>query len=102
MSEVLTPVLYQLGIGGIGGLIAGYAIKKLSKLIAVIVGIFILALIYLSYIGVISINYTELSNQVSKLIGLTGEAGNLITPIVSHLPFAASFIVGFVIGFKKG
>ena len=32
MSEILTPVVYQLGLGGIGGFIVGYAIKKIVKI----------------------------------------------------------------------
>jgi uncharacterized membrane protein (Fun14 family) len=44
--SAITPLIYQVGIGGIGGFIAGYAFKKLLKIVAVIVGLFILALIY--------------------------------------------------------
>ena len=32
MSEVVSPLVFQLGVEGIGGFIVGYALKKLSKL----------------------------------------------------------------------
>jgi uncharacterized membrane protein (Fun14 family) len=43
----IIPLTYQVGVGGVGGFIAGYASKKLLKIVALIVGLFILALIYL-------------------------------------------------------
>jgi uncharacterized membrane protein (Fun14 family) len=35
MSEVISPLVFQLGLGGIGGFVVGYALKKLSKLILI-------------------------------------------------------------------
>ena len=47
MSEtpsILTPLIAQLGVGGVGGLCVGYAVKKVAKVVAVIVGLFFLGL----------------------------------------------------------
>lgn len=60
MSEVFPQLGYQLGIGGVGGSIVGYAPKKLSKLMAIIVGLALIGLVYLNVKGVISINYDAL------------------------------------------
>ena len=30
MSEIITPVVYQLGLGGVGGFIVGFALKKIT------------------------------------------------------------------------
>ncbi|MGA3192400.1 MAG: FUN14 domain-containing protein [Candidatus Bathyarchaeia archaeon] len=60
MSEVVSPLVFQLGVGGVGGFIVGFALKKLSKLVPVLIGVFILALIYLSTRGIININYDVL------------------------------------------
>jgi uncharacterized membrane protein (Fun14 family) len=102
MSEVLTPLVYQLGIGGIGGFIAGFAVKKISKLVAVVIGLFLIALIYLGAQGIISINYEALWNAMANGLGLAGEAASWIVGVVSFLPFAGSFVVGFLLGFKLG
>lgn len=102
MSAVLSPLGYQLGIGGVGGFIAGYALKKFVKLVAVIIGLFILALAYLGYRGVISINYGALGDSVSSVLGLTGQAAEWIAPIIAHLPLAGAFGLAFFLGFKMG
>ena len=98
----LSPLAYQFGIGGVGGFIAGYALKKFMKIVAVIIGLFILALVYLGYKGIISVNYDALGNSVSGTLGLTGQAADLITPIIANLPFAGAFGLAFFLGFKMG
>lgn len=102
MSEIVTPLSYQLGIGAVGGFIAGYALKKFLKIVAVIIGLFILALVYLGYQGIISINYGALGDAVSSSLGLTGQAAEWISPIIAHLPFAGAFGFAFFLGFKMG
>ncbi|MEM2970984.1 MAG: FUN14 domain-containing protein [Candidatus Bathyarchaeia archaeon] len=102
MSEIFSPLAYQLGIGGIGGFIVGYAIKKLSKLIAFVIGIFIVALVYLGVKGIISINYEMLFNVLRDGLGLAGQAAEWFIGLISILPFMGSFVVGFLLGFKVG
>ncbi len=102
MSEVFIPIAYQLGVGAVGGVLVGYAIKKLAKLVAFIIGLFFLALIYLSYSGTIIVNYGKLAEATKGLFGLSGQALEWLTPIISHLPFASSFMVGLIIGLKIG
>ena len=102
MSEILPSLGYQLGIGAIGGFIAGYAVKKISRLIAIIIGLFIIALLYLGIKGIISINYDALWNSLADSLGMAGSAFSWIVGIISLLPFAGSFIVGFLLGFKLG
>lgn len=102
MSEVLTPIVYQLGIGGTLGFFAGYAIKKLTKLIAAVTGLVALLLIYLGYEGIITINYDKLTEKIQSLIGIVSQAPDIITPIISGLPFAGSFLAGAALGMKIG
>jgi len=102
MSEIVSPLAFQLGVGGIGGFIVGYALKKLSKLILVLIGLFVLALIYLSTQGVININYSSLWDALSGLIGLGGSVFSWLIGVISLLPFAASFVAGFLLGLKLG
>jgi len=102
MSDVLSPLIYQLGIGGIGGFIVGYAFKKLSKLIIVLIGLFIIALLYLGVQGIININYDALLKTLANSLGMAESAFSWIVGVISLLPFAGSFIVGFLLGFKLG
>jgi uncharacterized membrane protein (Fun14 family) len=102
MSEIFPSLGYQIGIGGIGGFIVGYALKKLSKLLVIVLGLFIVALLYLGVKGIISINYDALWNALANSLGIAESAFSWIVGLISLLPFAGSFIVGFLLGFKLG
>jgi len=101
LSELVIPIIYQLCVGGIGGFFVGYVVRRFTKIIAVILGIFLLSLISLAYVGAISVNYDELIEVLSKL-AIPEQAAELLTPILANLPFAASFIIAFLIGLTKG
>jgi len=102
MSEIVSPLIYQLGIGGIGGFIVGFAVKKIGKIVAVILGLILILLIYLSTQAIISINYSALFDWLAGSLGLVGSAFSWIVGIISLLPFAGSFVGGFLLGFKLG
>jgi uncharacterized membrane protein (Fun14 family) len=102
MSEIITPVVYQLGLGAIGGFIVGFALKKITKIVLVIVGIFIVALLYLGVNNVININYGALWTTIANGLGVAGAAASWVVGIISVLPFLGSFVVGFLLGLKIG
>jgi uncharacterized membrane protein (Fun14 family) len=102
MSEIVSPLVFQLGIGGVGGFIVGFALKKLSKLVLFLTGLFILALIYLSTQGIINVDYASLFSALAGLIGSAGSAFSWLVGVISLLPFAGSFVVGFLLGLKIG
>ncbi len=102
MSEIFPQLGFQVGIGAVGGFIVGYAVKKLSKLVAVVIGLFLIALIYLGTQGIININYGALWNAVGKALGLANSGFSWLVGIISLLPFAGTFAVGFLLGFKLG
>ena len=102
MSFVLTPLVYQLGIGGIGGVLAGYAVKKISKLILVLIGLLVFFLFYLGTQGIIRINYEELWNALAGLLGSAGQTATWLIGLISLFPALGSFGAGLLIGFKLG
>jgi uncharacterized membrane protein (Fun14 family) len=102
MSGVLPPLSYQLGIGGLGGFIIGYATKKISKLIVVLSGLFLIFLLYLGTNGIIAIDYEQLWRTLSGLLGFAGKAAIWLIGLISLLPFAGGFLAGFFLGFKSG
>ena len=104
MSEtpsIITPLVTQLGVGGIGGLCVGYALKKVAKIVAFILGISFLGLQYLAYEGIISINYGSLEVWANNLIKGAGVLERVLIAAIVNLPFASSFIVGAALGLKK-
>ena len=102
MSEILTPVVYELGLGAIGGFVVGFALKKIAKLFLIVIGIFIAALLYLGASNIISINFSALWNAVSGWLGGAGQAASWLVGLIAIIPFVGSFAVGFFLGFKLG
>ena len=98
MVEVVTPIIYQLAIGGIGGFFLGYMLKKVTRL-ALIVGVLIFAILYLAYDNLIRIEYDQLLRRIQYIIT---PAWGFLSPLLSNVPFASSLIVGVIIGFRKG
>jgi len=102
MSELLTPLSTQLGMGGIGGFAVGYALKKVAKLTAIIIGLAFVGLQYLANKGIIAINYTALKSWASSLIGQAGDAQGLIIDLFANVPYGVAFTGGFLLGLNKG
>jgi len=102
ITQSLTGLIVQLGIGGSAGFLAGYALKKLAKVLAVISGAFILVLMYLNYQGVIMMNWEKLLGDSEKITEwLGGQYPAFSQFIITNIPFAGSFTAGLTLGFKK-
>jgi uncharacterized membrane protein (Fun14 family) len=102
LSEVVSPLVFQLGVGGVGGFVVGFALKKLSKLVLFLIGVFLVALIYLSARGIVKVNYDALWKALASLLGSAGSAFSWLIGVISVVPFAGSFIAGFLVGLKVG
>ncbi|MBS7647309.1 hypothetical protein KEJ24_05690 [Candidatus Bathyarchaeota archaeon] len=102
MSDALSLIVNELGLGGVGGFIVGFAVKKLSKFVLFLMSLLIGSLVYLSLRGVLSVNYEALFKLVGDFLGAAGSALSWLIHTVALLPLAASFVIGFLIGFKLG
>lgn len=102
LSNLLTPLVGELSIGGVGGFLVGFALKKAAKLLAVIVGLFFLSLQYLAYENIITIDYGALRVFANELLGQTAGAQTWLTDFIVHAPFGAAFAGGLYIGLQKG
>ncbi len=89
----------QLSAGGVGGFLAGYAIKKIVKIAVVFLGMGFLSLLYLSQKDIISINYGNLIDGISTALT---EVPGFLSTTVALLPFTSSFAAGFTLGIWKG
>ena len=98
--ELLSPVVELLAIGGIAGYFIGYLVKKLLHL-AFTLGVFAFLLMYMAYADAIDLNFEELGAT------MTGYADVFLNRLgfevlVSTTPFVGSFVVGFVLGLRRG
>lgn len=101
-TDILAPMISELGIGGVGGFIVGYALKKVARIVAIFLGLGFVALQYLAYRGFIIINYEAMRDWVLNLTGQTAGIQSLAADLIVHIPFGASFGLGFALGLKKG
>jgi uncharacterized membrane protein (Fun14 family) len=102
LSEIIGPVVYQLGLGAIGGFVVGFALKKIAKIFLILLGVFIVALLYLGASDIININFGALWSAVAGWLGGAGQAASWLVGLIAIIPFIGSFAVGFFLGFKLG
>lgn len=101
-TSYLTPLITQLGVGGIIGLCIGYALKKMAKIVAAIIGLFALGLIFLETQGLISVDWLGVETWGNTALSSLGQLEGVLGSLLANLPFAGGAIVGFGIGVKMG
>ena len=107
-TEIITSAATTVDGGFFGGLLFGYAIKKVVKLIAVIAGLFIAGLAYLQYQQIASFDWTRLEAMAGAALGnVTSHISTnqeLTTLAMSNfgIPLTGSMSAGFSVGFMKG
>jgi len=102
LSNILTPLAGEIGVGGIDGLLAGWALKKAAKMVAVMIGIAFLGLQYLAYKDIIAIDYAALQGWANELVGQAAGTQSLLVDFIAHAPFGAAAIGGFYLGLQRG
>jgi uncharacterized membrane protein (Fun14 family) len=100
INESFAPIIFQLCIGGIGGFLIGYAIRKFIK-IALLIGVIVFSLIFLAYTNVINVDYGGLAEMASNFVSAINPALDVLTPLLAHIPFIVSLIVGLFLGFTR-
>jgi uncharacterized membrane protein (Fun14 family) len=69
--ESINSIAATIGGGFFGGLLLGYAIKKVVKLLAVVVGLFIAGLAYLQYQQLAFFNWDRIEGSISTIANAT-------------------------------
>ena len=108
-TDTLTSMSASIGGGFFGGLLIGYALKKVIKMLAVVIGLFLAGLAFLQYQQIATIHWNKLEGAVTKLAAATtstiDDNNNVaIVAMVSNfgIPLTSSMSIGFTIGFLKG
>ena len=116
-----SPLLTNVGFGGLVGFLIGFVIKKLFKILAIVAGVFFAVLIYLEQQGMVNINWDKINtayhgvlsavtNTITNSTTATGGIGGSHTaaasllPAITNLgiPLTGSMATGFTIGLLKG
>ena len=104
-----------VGGGFFGGILIGYALKKIIKIVTVIAGFFLAALAYLQYQQIANISWnklqaisedtlTTLANATQQIPVFEGYSNAPTELIMTNLgiPLTGSLAIGFTIGFMRG
>ncbi|MBI4640183.1 MAG: hypothetical protein HY731_05785 [Candidatus Tectomicrobia bacterium] len=103
LKDLIPGVGSEVGFGLLAGFVAGYTWKKIAKLAALALGLLFFALQYLAYKNLISVNWPEIERIAQSFYQETSQIQSGWQAILTaNLPFAGTFLVGFVLGFKKG
>jgi uncharacterized membrane protein (Fun14 family) len=107
MVENIGSIGAVVGGGFFGGLLLGYALKKVAKLIAVLVGLFLVGLAYLQYQQLASVNWYKIEDVISTIANTTTNAFNDYNIEALATTNLGIFLMsgtsaGFTIGFMKG
>ncbi|MDQ6863494.1 MAG: FUN14 domain-containing protein [Thermoproteota archaeon] len=108
------PFVATIGGGFFGGILIGYALKKVVKLVAIVVGLFA-GLAYLQYQQIVNIDWNKLqplsqnaaitvlnaSKYIPRLANVSGHTTNL-TISDFGIPLTGSMAIGFTLGFVRG
>jgi uncharacterized membrane protein (Fun14 family) len=101
-TSFLTPLVTQLGVGGIIGLCIGFALKKIAKIAAAVIGVFSLGLIYMESQGVITVDWLGVETWGNTALAGLGQAEGALGAFLANLPIAGGAVVGFALGIKWG
>jgi uncharacterized membrane protein (Fun14 family) len=66
-TDTLTSISASIGGGFFGGLLIGYALKKVIKTLAVVVGLFLAGLAFLQYQQIASINWSKIEGTITAV-----------------------------------
>ncbi|HKG87684.1 MAG TPA: FUN14 domain-containing protein [Nitrososphaeraceae archaeon] len=108
IDENFTSITYTISGGFFGGILLGYALKKVIRIAAVVVGLFIAGLVYLQYQQIASINWSKLEGVVTTTLAnatiLIDNNSNFSELAITNfgIPLTGSISAGFTIGFMKG
>jgi uncharacterized membrane protein (Fun14 family) len=103
-TDTLTSISTSIGGGFFGGLLIGYALKKVIKMLAVVVGLFLAGLAFMQYQHMATIHWHKLEGAITKLAAATAatttstinDNNNVAVAAMSNLgiPLTSSMSVG--------
>ena len=110
ITDTLTSMSASIGGGFFGGLLIGYALKKVIRMLAVVVGLFLAGLAYLQYQQIASINWNKLEGTITAAVAnaatstFNDNSNVAAVAMMSNfgIPLTSSMSVGLTIGFMKG
>ena len=102
-ADIVAPISATVGGGFFGGLLLGFALKRVVKLIAVIAGLFIAGLAYLQYHQIAAFDWNRIEVFANAALGnVTTQISNSQEAIAFSMsnfgiPLTGSMSAGFAV-----
>ena len=90
-----------LGFGGIAGWSVGFTLKKAAKMLALLIGIVFISIQALAYKQFLSVDWNKIQGLVPDRALEEAWMGGM-SMLTYNFPFAGAFLVGLLMGFRKG
>ena len=104
-TNTISPLAATMGGGFFGGVLIGYAIKKIVRIATIIVGLFVAGLAFLQYQQMASINWDKVEGSIAGMTCAMASTlnENSIALATSNfgIPLTSSMTSGFTVGFLK-
>jgi uncharacterized membrane protein (Fun14 family) len=107
-ADSITSASAIVGGGFVGGLLLGFALKKVVKMLAVIFGLFLAEIAYLQYQHIASFDWNRIEVLASTAMGnittylSNSQDASALAMSNFGIPLSGSMSAGFAIGFMKG
>jgi uncharacterized membrane protein (Fun14 family) len=88
----------MLVIGGVAGFFVGKIVRRVSGM-AVTLAIFAIILVIFWSTGNFDVNVDAITASVSSFVGVLAPLG--VIAAITSVPFAASFVAGLFIGYRR-
>jgi len=106
LPDLLLPYVEQLGFGGIAGFAVGLALKRLAKFTAILFGLLFIVIQLFAYHGLITVNPALLHKVGQPGAAETSAVAATLTylkaMLLHNIPFGGTFMVGLILGLRKG
>lgn len=104
-TETLTPMspaVFRLGAGYLGGFFLGWALRKFIKMTVLVAGGLVVMLAAFQGLGWFEVNWPAVEEHLQlSLTWIQGQAGTFKTFVTGYLPSAGAGTAGLFVGFRR-
>jgi uncharacterized membrane protein (Fun14 family) len=98
----MSPAVFRLGAGYLGGFFLGWSLRKFIKLTLLVAGGLVVMLAAFQGLGWFEVNWPAVEEHLQlSLSWLHGQAGSFKTFVTGYLPSAGAGTAGLVVGFRR-
>lgn len=103
MPSTVVFLLKTLGLGILIGFVLGYLFKKVSKIVILLLAIAVILVVVFGHNDILKIDWLSIKDQSFDVFNNYFKGYNeKLMVLLRNIPFAIGFVIGGVVGLKKG